>query len=113
VSEASRCRYCDKAIVQREGRWRAAESSWANDAHCHYSAASGASVGHEPLPVPMVEAQSLGAFSIMGDVDCGTCGEALMRDGELLDVAFLVPPGGERAGIMCESCGRAAGVWED
>lgn len=103
-----RCRYCDKALVQREGRWRAAESQWPNDAHCHYSAQNGRSVGHEPL-------ETAGELLVheLREADCGACGEALMRDGEMTGTSFAIPAAGDPSDILCESCARREGVWED
>lgn len=43
-----RCKFCDTHIRQYEGRWLAVKSRVMNPEHCHYSAKTGASVGHEP-----------------------------------------------------------------
>lgn len=108
MSEASRCRYCDKALVMREGRWRAVESRWLNDAHCHYSAQNGVSVGHEPR-----ETAGEAVVHDLRDAECGSCGEALMRDGEMLGTSFAIPANGDKGDILCEGCARRVGVWED
>lgn len=50
---------------------------------------------------------------VLRDVDCAACGAALMRGGEMGDVAFMVPPDGDEAGIRCEPCARREGLWDD
>lgn len=47
------------------------------------------------------------------NVVCGRCGEELVRDGKLLDLAFLVPAEPVVEDVRCEPCAREEGTWEE